>query len=301
VVRPDGGIVRFFYDALGRRVSKSCGNQVTRWVWDGNVMLHEWTSTEDETDVVTATTNWLFDDHSFAPLAKLAVTESFSILTDHLGTPLQMHDQRGQQTWAAELNSLGQVRKIKGEVDACPFRYQGQYEDAEIGLYYNRFRYYDPETGVYISQDPIDVMGGLALYSYVTDPTLLVDAWGLLGEGDVARYGSASHRGDSREAHELLRNKYLQDNGLTGASRHRGNPSIALSPGNHDIAHAEEFRLRGARGLGNNEMMRRGKHEIRLASQAINNTLVQTGDVTIQQLRTARRSSERFAKKLGCY
>jgi hypothetical protein len=26
----------------------------------------------------------------------------------------------------------------------CPFRYQGQYEDAETGLYYNRFRYYSP-------------------------------------------------------------------------------------------------------------------------------------------------------------
>ncbi|MWP50488.1 RHS repeat-associated core domain-containing protein, partial [Gilliamella sp. Lep-s21] len=32
-------------------------------------------------------------------------------------------------------------------------------EDVETGLYYNRFRYYNPETGLYISQDPIKLAG----------------------------------------------------------------------------------------------------------------------------------------------
>ena len=50
-----------------------------------------------------------------------------------------------------------------------PFRYQGQYEDIETGLYYNRFRYYSPESGTYISQDPIRLAGGLAFYGYVMD------------------------------------------------------------------------------------------------------------------------------------
>ena len=40
-----------------------------------------------------------------------------------------------------------------------PFRYQGQYEDIETGLTYNRFRYYSPETGSYISQDPYELLG----------------------------------------------------------------------------------------------------------------------------------------------
>ncbi|WP_202807474.1 RHS repeat-associated core domain-containing protein [Gilliamella sp. wkB18] len=40
-----------------------------------------------------------------------------------------------------------------------PFRQLGQYEDVETGLYYNRFRYYHPETGLYISQDPIGLAG----------------------------------------------------------------------------------------------------------------------------------------------
>ena len=46
---------------------------------------------------------------------------------------------------------------------------KGQYEDEETGLYYNRFRYYDPSTGAYISQDPIGLAGGSRLYGYVHD------------------------------------------------------------------------------------------------------------------------------------
>ena len=60
-----------------------------------------------------------------------------------------------------------------------PFRYQGQYEDTEIGLYYNRFRYYSPDFGTYISQDPIRLAGGLAFYRYTFDSNTEVDVWGL--------------------------------------------------------------------------------------------------------------------------
>jgi RHS repeat-associated protein len=62
------------------------------------------------------------------------------------------------------------VRQGRGKPQDCPFRYQGQYEDVETGLYYNRFRYYDPEAGQYISPDPLGLAGGPALYAYVSDP-----------------------------------------------------------------------------------------------------------------------------------
>ena len=55
-----------------------------------------------------------------------------------------------------------------------------QYEDAETGLYYNRFRYYDPGMGQYTQQDPIGLAGGNpTLYAYVRDPNSWVDPWGL--------------------------------------------------------------------------------------------------------------------------
>jgi filamentous hemagglutinin len=66
----------------------------------------------------------------------------------------------------------------------CPFRYQGQYEDEETGLYYNRFRYYDPDTGNYISQDPIGLAGGNpTIYGYVSDTNNWIDILGLTVEG----------------------------------------------------------------------------------------------------------------------
>ncbi len=61
------------------------------------------------------------------------------------------------------------------------FRYQGQYLDSETDLYYNRFRYYDPNTGTYISQDPIYILGGLNTYAYVKDTNNWVDVFGLSG------------------------------------------------------------------------------------------------------------------------
>jgi RHS repeat-associated protein len=122
---------------------------------------------------------WLFEEESFAPLAKLTTQGAYSVVCDHLGTPLTLHDEQGAVTWALTLDSYGGVRQGRGRVQDCPFRYQGQYEDAETGLYYNRFRYYDPETGTYLSQDPIGLEGGVDLYGYVSNPNFWGDPFGL--------------------------------------------------------------------------------------------------------------------------
>lgn len=62
----------------------------------------------------------------------------------------------------------------------CYFRFAGQYEDRETGLYYNRFRYYDKDNGQYITPDPIGLLGGLNPYGYVHCPTGCVDPFGLM-------------------------------------------------------------------------------------------------------------------------
>ena len=80
---------------------------------------------------------------------------------------------------AAACDGYGVVRQGQGRAQDCPFRYPGQYEDVETGLYYNRFRYYDPEAGNYISQDPIRLRGGISLYNYVSNPGAYVDLYGL--------------------------------------------------------------------------------------------------------------------------
>ncbi|WP_036870559.1 RHS repeat domain-containing protein, partial [Porphyromonas macacae] len=173
VKRPDGETVSFKYDPLGRRISKTYQDRTTRWVWDGNVPLHEWT---DEEDITT----WVFEEGSFVPCAKLQNGESYSIITDYPGTPTEMYNSKGKKTWSAELDIYGCVRTFRGRsLSDCPFRYQGQYEDEETGLYYNRFRYYDPNAGNYISQDPIGLVGGISLYEYSKNTNIELAPFGL--------------------------------------------------------------------------------------------------------------------------
>ena len=174
VVRPDGKEVSFAYDALGRRIRKSFAGTTTQFVWDGNVPLHEWTE-EAEESMVT----WLFEQDTFVPAAKLVANGGcFSIISDYLGTPLQAYDKQGDKVWEQELDIYGRQRKRPSAF--VPFKYQGQYEDAETGLYYNRFRYYDPNAGSYISQDPIGLAGdNPTLYGYVSDSNINIDILGL--------------------------------------------------------------------------------------------------------------------------
>ena len=47
VVRPDKKTVSFAYDALGRRIEKRFAGRITRWVWDGDQPLHEWTEADE--------------------------------------------------------------------------------------------------------------------------------------------------------------------------------------------------------------------------------------------------------------
>ena len=62
---------------------------------------------------------------------------------------------------------------------------QGQWEDPETGLYYNRFRYYDPACGRYISPDPIGLLGDINFYTYAPSTTGWTDPYGLT---KTARY-----------------------------------------------------------------------------------------------------------------
>ena len=102
------------------------------------------------------------------------------MVADHLGTPLALHDEQGRPTWTMTLDSYGAVRQGQGKPQDCPFRYQGQYEDVETGLCYNRFRYYAPQLGQFISQDPNGLGGGNPnLYGYVFDTTTEIDPLGL--------------------------------------------------------------------------------------------------------------------------
>ena len=196
VTRPDGKTVTFRYDALGRRIEKVFDGRVYRYLWDGDVILHEWDYAEADrpNTVVTETgevtldrpepvenlITWVYDSDSYVPTAKIVGDRHYSIISDYIGRPVQVYDDNGNIVWQADYDIYGNVRNLHGSRQFIPFRQLGQYEDNETGLYYNRFRYYDPRIGNYISQDPIRLKGNNpTLYGYVGDCNKWTDMFGL--------------------------------------------------------------------------------------------------------------------------
>lgn len=64
------------------------------------------------------------EPESFAPMAKVVGAERQSIVTDHLGVPIAMHDAVGEEVWSAQLGTWGDLRRMKvGDAQDCPFRW----------------------------------------------------------------------------------------------------------------------------------------------------------------------------------
>ena len=106
---------------------------------------------------------------------------------DHLGTPQEMSDQTGTIVWSANYKAWGECKTENhtkrdiwdSEIITNNIRFQGQYYDDETGLHYNRYRYYSPYVGRFISKDPIGLLGGLNTFAYAPNPVEWIDPLGL--------------------------------------------------------------------------------------------------------------------------
>ena len=212
VAAPDGRVWRYRYDAFGRRVAKEGSDGDVGFVWLGDTVLHELKDQELES-------TWLFSPEDARPIAMIRSNRMHAVIADHLGTPRELINPDGRTTWSATFRAWGGINRETGDEVRCPIRFPGQWHDEESGLHYNRFRYYDPETGHFLCRDPVGLAGGLNEYLYTRNPINWIDPWGLTdecnGDSDGDKKKPDESAWDVANIPESLREK-MRKKGLPG-------------------------------------------------------------------------------------
>lgn len=170
------------YDALGRRTRKTFGGETTEYFWSGEQLVAEIGPRAQCRLYIyldpLALTPLLFVDYSSIGAEPSTGTRGF-VFSDQLGRPRWVEDDQGALVWRASHEPYGQSAVAPGSRVEFEFRFPGHYYDGELGLHYNRFRYYDPVLARYLQSDPWGIAGGFNLYSYPANPLGVVDVRGL--------------------------------------------------------------------------------------------------------------------------
>ncbi len=104
--------------------------------------------------------------------------ETFYYHNSHIGTPELITNSEQILVWEANYDTFGHANVLLSTVKNN-LRFAGQYFDAESGLHYSWMRYYDPQTGRYITSDPIGLAGGISTYAYaLNNPVMNIDPTG---------------------------------------------------------------------------------------------------------------------------
>jgi RHS repeat-associated protein len=163
----------FSYNGRGervRKVEKQDGVAVStnQFLWAGGALPSE------ERDATGSTVIKRF----FAHGQQVGGTNYFFV-RDHLGSIRELTDASGTVRARYQYDPYGQRTKVSGNLDT-EFGFTGHYYHEVSGLFLTLYRAYDPETGRWISRDPIAEDGGLNLYAYAfNDPVGLADPLGL--------------------------------------------------------------------------------------------------------------------------
>ncbi len=193
------------HDASGRRTEKRCDRKKIRftYLWDGDSIAEIREYRDDELysvrhqvfngfELISQQFSRVRQPHP--SVAPQWVTRTNHAVSDPTGRPLMLFNSEGKTVWRPGQTSLwGLALSLpadtddpdpRGELDAEAdpgLLYAGQWRDGESGLCYNRFRYYEPETGMYLVSDPLGLLGGEQTYRYVPNPLGWIDQYGLAG------------------------------------------------------------------------------------------------------------------------
>src|SRR6266536_2397998 len=184
-----GGVtVTYAYDALGRRVQRTSSiGGTTKFVYDGADVLRDLDGTGN------AIADYLNGPGIDNKLRQISGGAALYFVQDHLGTTRALADATGNVSSSLDYDSYGNVSSGSA---STRYTYNGREIDSDVGLIYYRARWYDPQQGRFISEDPIGFRGGINFYGFVEnnpvnyiDPlglrsckAILKDLWGALNE-----------------------------------------------------------------------------------------------------------------------
>ncbi|MBR2837437.1 MAG: RHS repeat-associated core domain-containing protein, partial [Kiritimatiellae bacterium] len=156
----------YTYDALNRRASTTTLEGTTRHIYDNNWQV---IADIDEQGSVIASYTWGEGIDNL-----LAVTiggATYYPLTDVQGTIWGYVDSQNNVVARWQYDAWGNVLSEDISPSAAAlatlrYRFQGREWSAATGLINFRMRWYDAETGRWLSKDPIGLSGGLNLYAF---------------------------------------------------------------------------------------------------------------------------------------
>ena len=185
-------LATYTYNAYGQRTMKTTQSSTTYYLYGkGGRLLGEYDDTGQSIKE--------YVHLGGEPIAQLEASNITYLHNDHLATPRKATNEAGNVVWKWDSEAFGN-KQPESSSTTVNLRFPGQYHDSETGLNYNHFRYYDPQTGRYITSDPIGVFGGFNTYGYVLnnplkykDPLGLevtvvcrpINVWGISGTGLV--------------------------------------------------------------------------------------------------------------------
>jgi len=181
----DQVLARYAYDPFGRRIRKEVNGETTWYLYAAQGLIAE---LDDTGNVLRSYAYYPSAAWSANPLYLRQDGQVYYYLNDALGRPIKLARGDGAIVWAAEYDVFGAAEVSQAAQIDNPLRGSGQYGDAESGLHYNFMRYYDSQTGRYLSEDPLDEAAGPNLYVFAdNNPLQFMDASGMIVDVDFSR------------------------------------------------------------------------------------------------------------------
>jgi RHS repeat-associated protein len=176
------GSTSFQYDSYGRRTLNAAGNS----------LLYEGLNAGQELSGTTPVANRILGgiDEFFN---RTDSTGAYSPITDALGTVLALTNSSGNTVTQYIYEPYGNTTSYGG-TSTNVSQYTGRENDGN-GLYFYRARYYSPQFGRFVSEDPLGFRGGVNLYGYAGgSPGNLSDPLGLSPAGRNCCIAAANRR-----------------------------------------------------------------------------------------------------------